>query len=422
MPLSTWVREHPNDVNRAMDHVAERLRSFGVPVTMHEPNLYLSLPGKARVEAGGRTFRAKPPAYCVDARNGFEGELVYIGANQADDIDTIFDKKLDRKGAQQARAKGKIVISEGYASPGLVSQFEELGAVGVIAVNPGVDIHWGICTTVWGTPDLDDLPRKPKIPAVAVNNPDGKALIELAKRRRQGQRSSPKWKKAGSSPSSRSSRSRALRSPTSSCSCTAISTAGTSALATTPSATPPCSRSRACCGSTADKLARSVRIAWWPGHSTGRYAGSTWFADTFAIDLEENCVAQVNCDSPGCRWATEFTDLSRMSETETFISEVIQDVANKKADGERPHRAGDYSFNNIGISSYFMLSSTMTPREAQPRWATTRSAAAAPTSRGTPRTTRSRSPTRTSCCATSRSISPRSSATPMPRFCRSTGA
>ena len=65
------------------------------------------------------------------------------------------------------------MISEGYASPGLVSQFEELGAVGVIGINPGVDIHWGICTTIWGAPDLDDLPRKPKIPAVAVNNPDG---------------------------------------------------------------------------------------------------------------------------------------------------------------------------------------------------------------------------------------------------------
>ena len=66
-----------------------------------------------------------------------------------------------------------------------------------------------------------------------------------------------------------------------------------------------------------DKLKRSVRIAWWPGHSTGRYAGSTWFADAFAIDLDENCVAQVNCDSPGCRWATLFKDISWMSETET---------------------------------------------------------------------------------------------------------
>ena len=63
---------------------------------------------------------------------------------------------------------------------------------------------------------------------------------------------------------------------------------------------------------------RSVRIAWWPGHSTGRYAGSTWFADKFAIDLDENCVLQVNCDSPGCRWATLYKDISWMSESESY--------------------------------------------------------------------------------------------------------
>ena len=70
-----------------------------------------------------------------------------------------------------------------------------------------------------------------------------------------------------------------------------------------------------------DQLRRSVRIAWWPGHSTGRYAGSTWFADRFAIDLDENCVAQINCDSPGCRWASEFKDISWMSETEAYRQE-----------------------------------------------------------------------------------------------------
>jgi hypothetical protein len=107
------------------------------------------------------------------------------------------------------------------------------------------------------------------------------------------------------------------------------------------------------------KLRRSVRICWWPGHSTGRYAGSTWFADRFAIDLDENCVAQVNCDSPGCRWATEFINLSVMPEAAGFLGDVVRDVCGKSIEAERPHRAGDYSFNNIGISSYLMLSSTM---------------------------------------------------------------
>ena len=59
-------------------------------------------------------------------------------------------------------------------------EFEQKGAIGVIAVNPGADVHWGICTSIWGTPDLDDLPRKPGIPVVAVNNPDGQELIALA--------------------------------------------------------------------------------------------------------------------------------------------------------------------------------------------------------------------------------------------------
>jgi hypothetical protein len=107
-------------------------------------------------------------------------------------------------------------------------------------------------------------------------------------------------------------------------------------------------------------LRRSVRIAWWPGHSTGRYAGSAWYADAFALDLDENCVAQVNCDSPGCRWADVYENVAVMSEANGLCTDVIREVADLPFHGERPLRAGDYSFNNIGLSSFFMLSSTMT--------------------------------------------------------------
>jgi hypothetical protein len=102
-----------------------------------------------------------------------------------------------------------------------------------------------------------------------------------------------------------------------------------------------------------------VRIAWWPGHSTGRYAGSTWYADRFALDIDEHCVAHINCDSPGCCFATQYKDISWMKETEAFAQAVIREITGLPAHGERPHRAGDYAFNNIGVSSLFMLSSTM---------------------------------------------------------------
>ncbi len=356
--FATFKREHPTDVNRGMDEVVERLARHGVPATVHKPSLYLSVPGVARVEASGTTFRAKPPAYSTNARGGVTAPLVYLSANAVDDIDDMFDIQIDGAAEKAGFAKGAIVISEGFASPVMVRQFEDMGAVGVIAINPGIDVHWGICTTIWGTPDLDDLPRKPGIPAVAVNKPDGEALIALAKAGGEGTvftEMEEGWFDSKlvevvipgtEEPDKYVLLHGHLDSWDVGVGDNAVGDACMLEIARV-------------LWANRDKLRRSVKICWWPGHSTGRYAGSTWYADAFALDLDENCVAQVNCDSPGCRWATEFLNLSRMSETDDLISEVIQQVAGKTAKGERPHRAGDYSFNNIGISGYFMLSSTM---------------------------------------------------------------
>ena len=356
--FSTFKREHPTDVNRGMDEVVSRLRKHGVEVTVHEPSLYLSLPGQARVEAGGKTFRAKPPAYSLDARSGLTGRIVYVGARHNAMIEDMFERKVESSAEMAERVRGKIVMSEGFASPGLISQFEELGAIGVIGINPGIDIHWGICTTVWGTPDLDDLPRKPKIPAVAVNKPDGEALIAIAEsggevtiftEMEEGWFTS-KLPEVFIRGTEEPEKYVFLHGHLDSWD------VGVGDNATGDATMLEIAR---VLWANRGSLKRSVRICWWPGHSTGRYAGSTWFSDAFALDLEQNAVAQVNCDSPGCRWATEFINLSRMSEAETFLAGVIEEVAGKAIAGERPHRAGDYSFNNIGISSYLMLSSTM---------------------------------------------------------------
>jgi N-acetylated-alpha-linked acidic dipeptidase len=106
-------------------------------------------------------------------------------------------------------------------------------------------------------------------------------------------------------------------------------------------------------------LKRTVRVCWWPGHSQGRYGGSTWYADRFALDLDANCVGHINCDSPGCRWATVYEDVMWMAEAEDVARAAIESATGQEARGIRPLRAGDISFNNIGISTFFMLSSTM---------------------------------------------------------------
>lgn len=354
--FTTLRREHPRDVATAAGEIVTRLERLGIPVEVHRPELFLSLPGLGSVVAEGMQVRAKPMAMSRAYPEGITAPLAYVPARYARSADEMFSRGFLDEAEQDLR--GKLVLSEGFGMPGKVSYFEQRGALGMIAVNPGANAHWGICTTVWGTPDLRDLPRKPGIAVAAVSRPDGEALIDVARR-------------GGSA--------------TLTCETTEGWWESPIPVVTIPGTDEPEAYvllhghydswdfgiGDNAVGDAAlleiarvlwthrDRLRRSVKIAWWPGHSTGRYAGSTWFADAFAIDLYEHCIAQVNCDSPGCRWATEYKDISWMDETEAYCQSVIRAVTGQESQGERPHQAGDYSFNNIGISSFFMLLSTM---------------------------------------------------------------
>lgn len=356
--FSTMPRWKPEDVKTAAYDIAKRLEGLGVPYEMLSADLHLSIPFTASVSGDGAVYNAKPPAYARDCREGLTAPLVHVPATFSASINTLFVKSQDKEASSEENIRGKIVISEGFSFPGKILEFEQKGALGVIAINPGADSHWGICTSIWGTPDLDDLPRKPTIPVAAVNNPDGQKLLAIAK--------------AGGEVTLKTQMEQGWYESL----VPVVTIPGSDEpekfvllhghydswdVGVGDNATGDATMLEIARVLWANKgdLKRSVRIAWWPGHSTGRYAGSSWYADTFALDLDENCVAQVNCDSPGCRWATEFRDVSWMKEAEAYCQKTIKEVTGLDSHGERPHRAGDYAFNNIGLSSFFMLSSTM---------------------------------------------------------------
>jgi len=114
-----------------------------------------------------------------------------------------------------------------------------------------------------------------------------------------------------------------------------------------------------------ENLARSVRIAWWSGHSQGRYSASTWYADAMWPELDEHCIAYLNIDSPGVRNATEYT-IRAMAELETFNKTVVEEMTGKPIAGyyagkRRPPRTSDQSFWGVGIPS--MRVSSMIPAD-----------------------------------------------------------
>jgi hypothetical protein len=73
----------------------------------------------------------------------------------------------------------------------------------------------------------------------------------------------------------------------------------------------------------------------------------------------------VNIDSPGCWHATAYEEVMWMAEAEALCTGAIRDAARTRAIGQRPLRAGDYSFNQIGLTSFFMLLSNIPSEERE---------------------------------------------------------
>jgi N-acetylated-alpha-linked acidic dipeptidase len=353
--FSHLVRESGTDQEReAVRRITSRLDAWGVSYTVHEPELWISLPGRASLTVGERTYAAKTPSMAASTGpGGRTAPVVYLASGYARSVNEIFTA-----GGVEGDVAGKFVVTEGMPMPGKVAELESRGAAGVVCIAPGERIHEGICTSIWGSPDLTSWDRQPRIPVVSVSNPDGKDLIERIARGATATmvaEHETRWRtipvvEARIEGTVEPERFVLVHGHLDSWH------VGIGDNATGDATLLELAR---VLRGARDGLARSVRICWWSGHSHGRYAGSTWYADTFANDIARNCVCHINCDSPGCRDATVYSDVYWMAEVEGFARQAIQDIAGTGSEGRSPIRAGDISFNNLGVSTFFMLSSTM---------------------------------------------------------------
>jgi len=333
----------------AVDYVVDVLRGYGVPVEVHAFEAYLSNPVLGRVELLGsdRPIKAKTRAFSASTgEEGVVGELVYIpgGSDMFRDLDT-------KERIQALDLRGKVVLSEGGGRANMIAA-QAGGAVGYIHMWPSDEdyVHEGTVSPVWGSPTPESFALLPRIPVVQVTAREGGFLrehvgskVRLTTRTENGFRT--------------------LRLPVAE-----IRGAGDDFvligghidswhLGATDNGT-----GNAACLELArvlhrfrDRLRRSVRIAWWPGHSNGRYAGSTWYCDRFWQDLHDHCVAYINVDSPGALGATDYSVITAAAETAALGVQVVQELTGQRARPERPFRAGDQSFWGPGVSSLYML-------------------------------------------------------------------
>jgi hypothetical protein len=351
------------DERAAAEYITGRLDALGVDHERHDPELFISQPHGAEITTLNRTLEFGPvKTVAFSAERTVSGEAVFVGGPEGDVLDA-------GAGAEEAYADvgdlgGKIALTTGGGlSIEAMETLEGKGAVGVISIHEHRrEPHSGIATPVWGgAPPLAERERIPDLPIANVNSPDGEVLkewaesdegleLELSTDVTTGWMECPVVVAEIEADADTDEFVLAHGHYDSwyvGIADNATGDAGLLELARAFEAH-------------AEDLQRNLRVAWWPGHSTGRYAGSTWYADRNAVDIAENCVAQVNMDSPGAKGSTEYTDMACWCpEAHDLVGGAITDVTGADYAEHYPFRAGDYSFDNLGVTGFFMLSSNI---------------------------------------------------------------
>ena len=360
--LSTLQRHAgTEDEATAFRYIADQCRAAGIEdVREYAFDAFLSFPVKGTLTiAGIGPIKAKTRAFATST-NGEEisGDIVFVptkggtalfsgdGSHDYDDVDV----------------RGKIVISD-RGRPDTILAAGRAGALCHIHYWASDEdaIHEQISTTIWGTPTLETIGSLPIIPSLGVTRNDGLRIAEVAKA--GGLRGTfstvvqTEWRRVpivvAHIPGKLSDDFAFANGHVDSW------YHGTTDNATGNAA---CLELARIAWLARDELARGVRVAWWTGHSQGRYAGSAWYADNFWEDLHEHAIININIDSPGARGATRYDVVTMGAETERLGTEVIRELTGQHAEAERPTRAGDQSFWGPGVPSLYMLLSNL-PKE-----------------------------------------------------------
>ncbi|MCJ7630078.1 MAG: M28 family peptidase [Longimicrobiales bacterium] len=343
----------------AVDYLARTLEAEGIQVKVDTFLAFISDPVSATVEVPGTDFA--PEAITVsgsgDVQN-LQAPLVDLGG--LGDLPPFLTETGERlildadgpTGSEELPAypnlQGRIALVTGQPRPGPVTQLTLMGAAGVVFVNPEERLNDLTTTSVWGTPSLRDYHRIPTLPVAQVKRSDGDRLRSMMAagtvQLRMSTETRTGWKTLHL------------------------------LVATIPGPTPDAPFVLA--GGHLDawyfggsdnaganvamlemaraffrhriQLRRGLVVAWWPGHSNGRYAGSTWFVDQNFDQLRRRALAYVNFEGLGQIDAKRFGAAATASLSELAQS-VVFEGAGDSIRARPPGRDSDQSFNGVGL-------------------------------------------------------------------------
>ena len=345
--------------NAAIDYLIGILEEDGIPTEVHTFDALVSNPIHASVEVpgAGLTLEAITVSFSASA-DRLDGRLVDAGGL----IDlpqlevgtgevfllagegTAGGPRLD----DMPDVRDAWVLVDGQPRNIPVAVLERLGARGVIFANPEERVNDLIVTSTWGIPSLLSHHRLPTLPVAQVPRSGGEVLRGLLGRGPVTVRVTTEVETLWAPLRLAVAR---IPGPTADAPYVLFgghidgwhygaNDEGASNAAMLALARAFHTRR--------DQLRRGLVVAWWPGHSNARYAGSTWFADHFHQELEERAVAYVNIDGIGQSEANRYS-ASTTAGMAPVASEVFLARTGEDPGAGRPGRNSDQSFNGVGL-------------------------------------------------------------------------
>ncbi len=331
----------------AADFILTRLREHGVDAVRHRYDAFVSRPLRSFLSVNGVECPCIAAVYSAEA-DRLTGPLYFDAGDEG-------EKNWQSSEKRFAAMKNRIVLT-GSAGGEFALRAGAAGALAVVCMQDSGEnmIHHSTLGTVWGTPAAADFGAFPDLPCVCVTRASGEAMREQAK---QGKNdavlsvSMEQGVKNSSMP--------VAFVPGKSEKFVLISGhydgwyEGITDNAVANAIMIELARVFA---ARRNDLERGVMLAWWSGHSDGRYAGSTWFCDNFRESLDKNCIAHINIDLAGCKNAEQIRARTTLMEGFDFTAKLIEKYTGQRA---KPHipmiRGADQSFWGTRIPVSVML-------------------------------------------------------------------
>lgn len=338
-----------DDEWEASEYVVETLREYGCEAELLEFEGYISVPEDARVDVTAPTRRRFDEAITASfgastPPSGVSGELVRL--------DEVTEETV-----AAADLAGKVAFTTGLPTPEPIRLLDEAGARAVVYESVNADhLHEMIVTPVWGTPGLDDADEIPELPVAQVTQSAGEWLRERCE---EGPVEATVTTEVttelttlpcpvGRVDGTESDRYLVVGNHVDSW------YEGITDNATAMAATLELARLFA-----EDPPARGLVFGFWPAHSTGRYAGSAWWADREWLDLRENGVAYYHLDLNGLRGADGLwhQEMAELADEHVDVLETAGDLPLLEGGesgflgADRPGRNSDQSFWGAGLTS-----------------------------------------------------------------------